>query len=396
MKDLRLAIISDDPPIADNVLGSGLSRVNTRLFFGLIDKIGLIVCGTQCYRYSKNDLPPELQKLCIINGPFSDILKIIYRIFPGIDIEKLEYFNKHHFVISKIRKNGVNYVFCVCGVDPHGLSRGYDLAKSTSLPFAVYLVDDFLSGAELAGNQKNYNLAVRNVPSWLKSADMIFVISEGLRERIKDLYNLDSIVVPLPYDNNEKGFPEIRHKKYHQILFIGNLSHFYLDGLRNLITIIDHLNEEGFGPIKLRLTIADPNQLGSSNHVIYKPCENDFELKSEIQSSLICFAPYSFEEKYKVMVSTSFPSKLLDYLSAGKFILVYGPPYSTSVKYFQENKLEEVIFVNDPALVKRKILQQISEPRDFGKNYQEILRINHSIKKISSLIINSISDETKE
>jgi hypothetical protein len=396
MNNLRLAIISDDPPIADDVIGSGLTRVNTRLFLGLRDSIGLIVCGSQGYRYSGTDLHPELRKLCIINGPFTFIVKLIYRILPGIDIENLDYFSKFWLVKSKIQASGANYIFCVCGVDPHGLSRGYHLANNNSLPFAVYLVDDFLSGAELSGNKKNFELAVRDVPGWLKRADKIFVISEGLRERIKILYNIDSIVVPLPYEADEKVYPQIKHDKYHQILFIGSLSHFYLDGLRELITIINELNEEGFEPIKLRLTIADTDKLGSLNNVIYKPCKNDFDLKTEIRSSLICFAPYSFDEKYNLMVSTSFPSKILDYLSAGKYILVYGPHYSTSVKYFRENDLNEVISLHDPAQVKRNILQQISEPRDFSETYREIIKQNHSIQKIASLIILSISKGTKE
>jgi hypothetical protein len=104
----------------------------------------------------------------------------------------------------------------------------------------------------------------------------------------------------------------------------------------------------------------------------------------------MCFAPYSFQENSKVMVSTSFPCKMMDYLAASKFILVYGPKYSSSVQYFKEHGLSQVLFEEDLEALQNTIMNQINTPIDYSKTYQKVLRTNHSYVSVSNVIVKSL------
>jgi glycosyltransferase involved in cell wall biosynthesis len=62
----------------------------------------------------------------------------------------------------------------------------------------------------------------------------------------------------------------------------------------------------------------------------------------------VLFVPMSFAPEDRANMSLCFPSKLTDYTSAGLPILIYGPEYSSAVRWALENSgLAEVVSVED-------------------------------------------------
>ena len=393
---VKLAIVTDNPPVRADVKAWGMCRVNSRLFRALSENIVIIITGSQRYMYNSKDLDDTIRARCVIGS--STIIKQIGLIFPAIINEELEFKINLSRSIKKIHNSGANWIFCPCGVNPHSLYRGIRLAQACNLPIAVYLVDDFLSGAELSDDTTALRTAQQDIPLWLKQVDQIFVISEGLKSRIRSLYNLDSAVLPLPYalDPNDKPSEKSLELKEvdQEIIFVGNLSHFYIDGLKQMVQAIDEINSTIGSNIKLRLTLPSSkdaqNIIGHYDCIRCKPCANNLDLYRAIHSSMLCFAPYSFREEYKIMVSTSFPSKILEYLSAARHILILGPPDATSVDYFNKNKLNTVLTNENPKEIREIIIGQLNGNAEYSSKYREVLRQNHDPNKVALQIISTL------
>jgi len=325
----------------------------------------------------------------------SNVIRFGGCIFPCLSSTELEFKLSLPHVVHRIRKSNANWIFCPCGVNPYALWRGLRIAQACKLPFAVYLVDDFLSGAILSGNKDNLLAAHHGVPKWLNQADQIFVVSAGLRSRVKELYGLNSSILPFPYDPPTDFVLQPQESKERQVIFVGNISHFYVDGLRQMAAILDELNKQEDCHLTLKLTLPSLRDahklLGNFECIRCKPCEDNEALLREIHSSVLCFAPYSFDEKYRVMVSTSFPSKIMDYLSAARLIVVYGPEYASSVVYFRNHALKEVIYSQNNEALKDVVIRQLRENKDYSKAYHDIVQKFHAPNYIADQIISTLA-----
>jgi hypothetical protein len=390
---LKIAVITDDIPLKDSLFASGMQRVNTRLFRALSHNLQLIIAVNFGAVYRKRDIAEDLQdKSKLVSFPRL-LVKSLGRIFPvlrnsdKIFERKIQGFSKH------LQRSNIDWLFCPCGSNPNSLGRGLTLAKASGLPLAVYLVDDFLAGAHLSQNEDHLELAKSRVPEWLKRVDKIFVITEGLKNRIKDIYSLDSTVLNLPYELPIQPIKVIDRSDL-QIIFVGSLSHFYIDGLRQIASVIDDINNCRSQKISLRLTSSNISRartlIGEFDCLVVKSCSTTEDLYQEITSSLICFAPYSFDLKYKEMVASSFPSKMMDYFSAGKFILNYSPSYATSSSYFCSHELPELVNIEDPNLLREAIENQLKDRRDWSELYQDVVLKKHSYSDISKSILSSL------
>jgi hypothetical protein len=71
------------------------------------------------------------------------------------------------------------------------------------------------------------------------------------------------------------------------------------------------------------------------------------------------------------MVVTSFPSKLLDYLSSSRSILLYGPDYCEAKRYFVDNRLPTI--VTEKAMLVAVIRSLIVEPPNNASRYRAAL-----------------------
>jgi hypothetical protein len=396
-ENLKLAVFTDAPPISESVLGAGMCRVNTQLFRALSGQIEVIFSSTLGGNYNIDDIDRSLKNRAILIDlpkPLRLISKAAGRFIAPLRSDNISFKLQLPKILREIEKKSVNWLFCPCGVDPSALGRGFQLAQHSGLPLAIYLVDDFLDGAVLSGNKRYLNIAQQYVPYWLKKTDKIFVISQGLRQHLKKKYDVDSVVLPLPYLLPKiLGHEKMEAKK--QVVYLGGLSHFYIDGLRNLAQAIDVINQNHNQQVFLTIISGAPlsrvkSLIGNYDFIQCKDCISADDVRTEISQSAICFLPYSFHDKYRVMVSTSFPSKTMDYFAAGKFILVYGPTYSSSVKYFDEHCLPEVLSNEGLEPLIQIILNQISQPQDYASIYKNNLIKNHSYSRISELVVNNL------
>jgi glycosyltransferase involved in cell wall biosynthesis len=81
------------------------------------------------------------------------------------------------------------------------------------------------------------------------------------------------------------------------------------------------------------------------------------------QTSHALFLPASFEPRERTDVATLFPSKLTDYVAIGLPVLVWGPEYSSAVRWALENPRATILVTEpDPAALRGAVLRVATDP----------------------------------
>jgi hypothetical protein len=105
------------------------------------------------------------------------------------------------------------------------------------------------------------------------------------------------------------------------------------------------------------------------------------EWRKTLKTSWAIFLPYSFDESVRVMVSTSFPTRVSECITSGRPLLVYGPSYATLPRYFLANGLAVCV----QSRTELKAALQTIEQEDSAKlisKYQAALNRYHSYEAI--------------
>jgi hypothetical protein len=77
------------------------------------------------------------------------------------------------------------------------------------------------------------------------------------------------------------------------------------------------------------------------------------------------FLPASFEPRERQDVATLFPSKLADYTAIGLPVLIWGPPYSSAVRWAQEHPGTAAVVTEPDAFAVRAALERlVADPLD--------------------------------
>jgi glycosyltransferase involved in cell wall biosynthesis len=106
------------------------------------------------------------------------------------------------------------------------------------------------------------------------------------------------------------------------------------------------------------------------------------QLRKALQEADILFLPYSFLSGSRHSVETAFPSKMADYLAAGKPILIFAPASSTLARYAAEERFAELVTECDlPILAAavRKLTLSPPRRRMLAERALAAFRRNHDI-----------------
>jgi len=226
---IKLGFITDGTPVNEEVMAHGMCRVNTRLLRALDEYVALVATTIYSTAYQRKHLVKEIQNKCVLIAFPYWLQRTLGRFLPQLRSQEFAFYSILPSLIKRLHKTEANWVFCSCGADPKILDKGFQLAQASGLPLAIYLVDDFLESALLSENQENLKIAKEKVPYWLSKVERIFVISDGLRQLLLERYKVNSIVLSLPYELPQKPVDLNSVQKNDQIIFVGNLSHFYID-----------------------------------------------------------------------------------------------------------------------------------------------------------------------
>ena len=108
------------------------------------------------------------------------------------------------------------------------------------------------------------------------------------------------------------------------------------------------------------------------------------ELRRALCRADILFLPASFAKEETAVVIAGFPTKTADYMASGRPILVFGPEYSSLVRYARQYSFAEVVAEpSDDALAKgiRDIVSSPTRRAELVSEAFSVLSTNHDIFK---------------
>jgi hypothetical protein len=108
------------------------------------------------------------------------------------------------------------------------------------------------------------------------------------------------------------------------------------------------------------------------------------ELRRALCRADVLFLPASFAKEEIAVVIAGFPTKTADYMASGRPILVFGPEYSSLVRYAREYGFAEVVTeASDDALAMgiRDIVNSPTHKRELVSMALTVLSMNHDIFK---------------
>ena len=385
---VRVILYAEDPPTRDGVVATGLARVNRHIVAALGDSFAGGIAAWFPIRNSldEQDLDPTFARRFEWAFRFEAtpryLMPLIKRM-TGAYVPIPEYRNQA--IVAKF-SNSADLLFVPVGTNVQALSRAMSVAKRLKLPTVPYMVDDPEADAIVSRRRLASRLVAR-FRADLKCCAMTFCVTEGLAQLISQRYGVTTRVVSLPFATN-RVCNEQSLSRSRDIVFVGNASHFYQDGLRQCAIAVRECQRRGF-PTRLLCTVPgrflEQLRVEFSDKVIgFCPCETDGELHRLLSCSLAAFAPYSFDQKYFPMITTSYPSKMTEYLAAAKHIIVYGPKTSTAATMMSKGHIPTVLTCESIDELVATFCRAFGQPHDHSALYRKLLDEIHGYSQFTA------------
>lgn len=167
----------------------------------------------------------------------------------------------------------------------------------------------------------------------MRSSALIFAVSEGMAREIGPHPNLQ-VLPPIPDPALQPCPPRQSHGGPWRLYYSGLCGGLYQSLLQQLIDAVAAdprfaLHISGPGSDSLRLPEANP-RLRRSGFLEGAAWQQAFDEADALVMVL------SFERRHRRHLATHFPSKLVEYASRGRPIVIWGPSWSSAVLWGQE------------------------------------------------------------
>ena len=381
---------TDAPPLLEG--GNGNSGIAIQIIHSIHDRLAFVLTRKFRRSISRNSISKACADTQLILHPDASGygIKKISRLLSSI----LDFLIFAVWILSSknISSKDKNWLI-LCGADCWFLLHILLLQK-LGISTHIYLVDEIEASAK--NNQPKW------VRAWikptlalvLKNSTSVFAISEGFVDYLNNEFQCNAQWLPLPSENAPVApvILPIGNKPTRNIVFIGGLNYLYLSALKDLYEEICEFNSKSSGmpPWILEvLSYCSPDALLSflpdQKHLVFHKNLPTQERISRMSHACACFLPYSFSENERIMVTTSFSCKILEYFKSGSPILVYGPAYASIPRYFSKENLP-VCTTNRSEL--QQALYQLDTIRSSGylAKYKSAWEKNHSPEAFKKIL----------
>jgi glycosyltransferase involved in cell wall biosynthesis len=203
----------------------------------------------------------------------------------------------------------------------------------------------------------------------VNSAAHIYTVSPEMQELLKKEFNADSEVQLVATERHPSEIPRSANRSRSRfIVYAGQITDAVEDNLKMLAKAVcdGRLDKVGAFEVHFWLyTKISEEKIcdwgWQHPRINIRGWVSQTELPSALADADLLFLPFSFSESARYAVERAFPSKTADYLASGTPILVFGPPYSSLVRYAQQEGFAEVVDKCDEDLLARGIQHILSE-----------------------------------
>jgi hypothetical protein len=265
------------------------------------------------------------------------------------------------------------------------LCATYILHKITKVPFALFMYDAYTDN-RLPFAFKMLSKFLE--PKLFNNAKHIFVMCDPLKDLYVKKYNRQDItVIYNSLVDMELRFPDTKKEDSpFTIVYLGNVYWAQINALRNLLHALSNIHDI---PIILKMytshSASHLHGLGihENAHIEFTTCLPE-EVPHVLAEADLAFAGLSFDTEYPILINTSSPGRLCDFLRSNTPILIHAPSESFLTTYAKKHEFAHVVDVNDSKLLAEKIRHITHNKKEsllMVKKAQEIGIHNHGAKK---------------
>ena len=252
-------------------------------------------------------------------------------------------------------------IFAPNGQGPFFIAAYY-IHRLSGCPLYVYLLDLYREGHT---DPVDRWFAQRYEERILRSAAKVWGMSEPLCEQYQQDYDIQVELAPHPVvlsDKEENEFRPIDPTDI-EIVYTGNLYHAQLDSVINLARVVDSMDN-------LRLTLyisRSPEYVKQLKTTVRGRGISwsyvDRDGIAEVQRNAdILFLPIAFESSYsRDYLCCASPSKMPEYLAAGRPIIVHAPDFAYVVWYARKNGFGLVVDKPDTECLRQAVLRLVRD-----------------------------------
>ncbi len=294
-------------------------------------------------------------------------------------IYNLEYIINWFYLPSKLLNFAIefkpNAILCV--VDDWHIGLAYQLAKHLNIPLVVNFQDLFCLSQFVSQSSRPYKI----ITSWLVKkyhyinnvSSHSFYTSEGMREwfgndaRGDVLYPIGDFGI---HHSPEVLIPPSRFSQEDKVVTItyaGNCYGAYGRMMLRLAEVVKlQANLHPKLQIKLQIFAAGNDWESAKlqemqDAGIYQGFKPFSELKSALDQSDAFLTVMSFEGMEKTFMKTSFTTKWLDYVPYHKPVFVWGPDYSTAVKFANKHQAAVTVCEDNPNMLLQAMISLVND-----------------------------------
>lgn len=204
----------------------------------------------------------------------------------------------------------------------------------------------------------------------LRSAKCAFVMSEKLKDWYQARYPALNIrVIRHPVDraqyfinNNRQISPNAKSIK---IVFTGMIYEYQIDAIQNLAKAVNALDSVQFHIYSQRSKTYLEDMGVAGANIFYYGCLPNDEIIQVQKNADILFLPMSFhgEGTDRDVIMTASPTKIGEYLTSGRPILVHAPEDSYIAWYAKKYELGFVVEQRDAMLLKKAVETLLSDSK---------------------------------
>jgi glycosyltransferase involved in cell wall biosynthesis len=256
-------------------------------------------------------------------------------------------------------------VSCSSGDDRIDVPSGLVAGRLAHVPFYVYLFDTY---SHMWIQPRSQFIGRWLEPFILKRAAGVITTNDFVQQMLRERYGVESVVIHNPCDLTAYERPLTEAEKAEppdddvRIVFTGSVFEAHFEAFRNLI---EALRRIGRPEIKVHIYTAQPafllERAKVTGPVVIHQHETVFAMPGIQRRAAILFLPLAFNTPYPELIRVSSPSKIGEYLAAGRPILVHAPPDSFIATYFRRHECGLVVDRNDPGAVAEAVEKLLAD-----------------------------------
>jgi glycosyltransferase involved in cell wall biosynthesis len=237
-------------------------------------------------------------------------------------------------------------------------------ARLCRVPFVLMVHDDWLVF------MRSRMWVPNRVARWcyrrvLRSAAKIYAVSPEMQQALRQEYGVESEVqLPASEARPASGDSDSARGTL-RIAFAGTLTAVTIPSIDLLVKALQSPALSGI-QWSLDLYGALPIHLQQAGWDDARVHAHGWAPQPEVHAALrradVLYLPYAFDDANSRIVQTSFPSKLADYLAAGKPVLICAPPESTVMPYARAGGFAELVDRPSPDLLAAALLRLATSP----------------------------------